>query len=474
MEFSQPLAVRESPIDGLKVFTLPVHGDSRGWFKENWQRDKQVALGLDDFGPVQNNISFNAEAGVTRGLHAEPWDKYVSVATGSVFGAWCDLRAGSPTFGAVFTCTITPDVAVYVPRGVANGFQALEPTAYTYLVNDHWSPTAHYSCVNLADPALGIDWPIPLDQAEFSAKDLHHPMLDAVQPVPPRKVLITGAGGQLGRALVTHFPDAELATHRDFDLTRDITNARNWHDYDTIINAAAYTLVDQAEGDRATAWAVNAVGVGKLARVAAANRITLVHVSTDYVFDGTATMHTEDERPSPLNVYGQSKAAGDIAAASVPRHYIVRTSWVVGDGGNFVRTMAGLAAGGGSPTVVNDQYGRPTFADDLAAGIAHLLSTKARFGTYNLSNEGEVISFAQLARETFALLGHDPARVKQTTTEDFFATRRHAAPRPTNSTFTLDKLRATGFIPRNWRDALADYLDTYAAAYRAPGRGGQQ
>ena len=94
------MRIETTPIPGLLVLHVPVHGDSRGWFKENWQREKQLALGLPDFGPVQNNISFNAAPGVTRGIHAEPWDKYVSVAAGRVFGAWVDLREG-PSFGAL-------------------------------------------------------------------------------------------------------------------------------------------------------------------------------------------------------------------------------------------------------------------------------------------------------------------------------------------------------------------------------------
>ena len=110
------LTVESTPIPGFLRLTLPVHGDNRGWFKENWQREKMVALGLPDFGPVQNNISFNDEVGVTRGIHAEPWDKYVSVATGKVFGAWVDLREG-PSFGQVYTTIIEPGVAVYVRAG---------------------------------------------------------------------------------------------------------------------------------------------------------------------------------------------------------------------------------------------------------------------------------------------------------------------------------------------------------------------
>ena len=125
IEFEKELAVTETGIEGLRVVDLAVHGDSRGWFKENFQRAKMTALGIPDLRVVQNNVSFNAERGVTRGIHAEPWDKFVSVATGSVFGAWVDLREGSATYGRVYTCTLDPSRAIYVPRGVGNSFQAL-------------------------------------------------------------------------------------------------------------------------------------------------------------------------------------------------------------------------------------------------------------------------------------------------------------------------------------------------------------
>ena len=193
------LAVRTTPIPGLLVIDLPVHGDARGWFKENWQREKMLGAGLPDFGPVQNNISFNQAVGVTRGIHAEPWDKFISVATGRVFGAWVDLREG-PSFGATYWHEITPEVAIYVPRGVGNAFQTLEaPAAYTYLVNDHWSAVAQaqYTFLHLADETAEIPWPIPLEQAELSAKDQTHPRLADVIPVPPCRTLVVGGGGQL-------------------------------------------------------------------------------------------------------------------------------------------------------------------------------------------------------------------------------------------------------------------------------------
>jgi len=183
MQYGKTLAARATPIPGLTVVDIPVHGDNRGWFKENWQREKLLVLGLPDLGPVQNNISFNRNAGTTRGIHAEPWDKFISVATGRVFGAWVDLRAGDG-FGTVFTAEIDPATAILVPRGVGNAFQTLEPdTAYTYLVNDHWTPDAEYTFLNLADETVAVQWPIPLQDAELSDKDRQHPRLADVTPI---------------------------------------------------------------------------------------------------------------------------------------------------------------------------------------------------------------------------------------------------------------------------------------------------
>ena len=461
----KPLALRETPIPGLLVLDLPVPGDNRGWFKENWQREKMLALGLPDFGPVQNNVSFNDEVGVTRGIHAEPWDKFVSVVLGKVFGAWVDLREG-PSFGTVFTVEIDPTVAVFVPRGVANSYQTLEPqTVYSYLVNDHWSPDAgaKYTFLNLADETVAVPWPIPLEDAILSDKDKLHPRLANVVPMPPRKTLVLGANGQLGRALRGAFPDAEFAERGELDITApEFATARAWRDYAVIINAAAYTKVDEAETDagRKAAWSANVVGVTALARVATANGITLVHISSDYVFDGTAESHPEDEPFSPLGVYGQTKAAGDAIVAAVPRHYLVRTSWVVGDGNNFVRTMKSLAERGIDPRVVDDQFGRLSFASELAAGIRHLIDCRAPYGTYNLTGSGAPVSWAEIARRVFAAVGSDPQRVAGVTTDEYFAGKT-GAPRPRNSALTLDKIESVGFAPRDHFVALDDYLSQH-------------
>ncbi len=462
-EFGKSLTVTGTPIPGVLVVDLPVHGDNRGWFKENWQREKMLQLGLPDFHPVQNNISYNDKAGTTRGIHAEPWDKFVSVATGRIFGAWVDLRAGE-SFGAVFHIELGPDRAVFVPRGVGNAYQTLEDgTAYSYLVNDHWSASAAYTFLNLADETAGIPWPIPLSEAELSEKDKNHPALSEVRPVLPRKTLVVGADGQLGKALrraCADDPSVEFAGRAEFDLTSaEAYRAKDWRDYRAIINAGAYTAVDEAEtpDGRAAAWQVNVAGAANLARVAREHDLTLVHISSDYVFDGTEAEHTEDEAFSPLGVYGQTKAAADAVVANLPRHYIVRTSWVIGEGHNFVSTMRSLAERGISPAVVDDQIGRLSFTEDIAAGLLHLLASEAAYGTYNLSNAGPAQSWAEIAKDVYRLCGADPEAVTGVSTEEYFRGKA-AAPRPLNSVLDLSKLSATGFVPETAANRLSQYL----------------
>lgn len=461
------LQIETTPIPGLLVVHLPLNGDERGWFKEHWQREKMVALGLPDFGPVQQNVSFNASTGVTRGLHAEPWDKYVSVANGAAFGAWVDLRPGDG-YGQSYTHELGPDTAVFVPRGVANGFQTLTDNVnYTYLVNDHWSPEGEYAFVNLADPALAIPWPIPLAQAVVSDKDRQHPMLSASASVPPRRTVVLGGGGQLGLALRKRLADATFLERSQLDLTDpEAIAGYQWDGVGVVVNAAAYTAVDQAETaeGRRLAWAVNATAVRDLAALCIRKRITLVTVSTDYVFDGREAEHDEAEPLAPLGVYGASKAAGELAATLVPQHYVIRTSWVVGEGANFVRTMEKLASSGVAPSVINDQHGRLTFAEDLADSIGFLLETGAPYGIYNVSGGGEVVSWYQVAAATFEALGHDSEVVEPVSSEDYRSkSKGDPAPRPANSAFSLEKIRQAGYRVPDARERLLGYLGAESA-----------
>ena len=275
-------------------------------------------------------------------------------------------------------------------------------------------------------------------------------------------VVIVGANGQLGRALQRQFPDAVALDRTALDVTdAAAVAAYDWNGVEAILNAAAWTAVDAAE-DPANLAAVRAANVDAVAHLADAARgagATLVHISSEYVFDGTYDGPIpEDAPPHPLSVYGRSKADGDARAAALTEHYLVRTTWVVGDGGNFVRTMAGLADRGVSPTVVDDQIGRLTFTDDLAAGIAHLLRTQAPYGTYNLTNSGEPGSWADVAAAVFVARGRSAEDVGRTSTEKYFADKPQAAVRPLNSVLDLSKITATRFEPRDWRSALCAYL----------------
>lgn len=177
------LNVTESDsIPGFYEIDLVLHEDKRGSFREVYQKEKMEKLGLAVIEIVQQNVSFNRDKGVTRGYHAEPWDKYINVMHGKAFGAWVDLRKG-PSFGKTHTTTLSVDKAVFVPKGVANSYQTLEPnTVYSYLVTEHWSPDGDYKAVSLFDEDIDIKWPIKLRLAIVSDKDHNNSSLDQTEP----------------------------------------------------------------------------------------------------------------------------------------------------------------------------------------------------------------------------------------------------------------------------------------------------
>lgn len=274
-------------------------------------------------------------------------------------------------------------------------------------------------------------------------------------------IFITGGNGQLGRALREKYPNARWADIDELDITdKSSVEGFDWSGIKILINAAAYTNVDGAETTegRRLAWAINADAVANLTTIATHNDMTIMHVSTDYVFDGTEAMHLENESFAPLSVYGASKAAGDIAVSLAPKFYILRTTWVIGDGKNFVRTMLGLAEKNISPTVVSDQIGRLTFTSELVRAIDHLLTIKAPYGTYNVSNDGIQASWADITREIFKLAGRDDLTVTNTTTAEYFADKEGIAPRPLQSTLSLEKIHTTGFVSIDWRKDLEKYI----------------
>lgn len=179
-------STHQTDIPGLMIFDVTTIGDGRGWFQEKYQKQKLVDVGMpNSFQVVQTNVGYNKERGVARGLHAEPWDKYISVIQGRAFVAYVDLRAGD-NFGKVVTSEIDNNKAIFVPKGVANSYQTLEEdTYYIYSVNDHWSQENYdkYVSINMGDPALKINWPITIDQATVSERDRNHPMLADIKPM---------------------------------------------------------------------------------------------------------------------------------------------------------------------------------------------------------------------------------------------------------------------------------------------------
>lgn len=279
------------------------------------------------------------------------------------------------------------------------------------------------------------------------------------------QIFIVGAKGQLGLALQAKYPGAKSADIDELDITNpeSVTNF-DWDGIRVILNAAAYTNVDGAETaeGRIAAWNVNATAVGYLVKAALAHDITLVHISTDYVFDGTQVPHTEMELFSPLSVYGQTKAAGDLLVSLLPKHFILRTSWVIGEGNNFVRTMLGLGKKGINPSVVSDQVGRLTFTSELVRAIDHLLHKQPGYGTYNVTNSGEAASWAEITRKIFQLANLENT-VTDVTTALYYEGKEGIAARPLQSTLDLAKLQASGFASKDWPAELSSYVQTEVA-----------
>lgn len=271
------------------------------------------------------------------------------------------------------------------------------------------------------------------------------------------RVLITGAGGMLGRDLVEVFGGEVTAlTRAELDITNPEQVARAIAGHDLVVNAAAYTAVDDAESHEAEAFAVNAEGPQVLARACKDAGARLIHVSTDYVFDGQATTpYPEDTPRNPVSAYGRSKAAGEEA---IEREYpegsiIIRTAWLYGQhGSNFPATMLRAAASRDTLQVVTDQVGQPTWSRDLAGWIKTLADSGVSHGVFHGTNSGQA-SWFDFAREIFRLAGLHPERIQPTTSDAF----PRPATRPAWSVLGHQAWAKAGIAaPRSWQEALAE------------------
>jgi len=262
------------------------------------------------------------------------------------------------------------------------------------------------------------------------------------------KVLVTGAGGQLGRDLVAAFEGWEVVAadrgRLDVGDRDQVLGAITATNPDVVVHAAAWTAVDACESDADRAWRVNALGTRHVADGCARVGAYLCAVSTDYVFDGTSAVpYTEWDATNPLSVYGRSKLGGEREALGLaPGASVVRTSWLCGAGGaNFVRTMVRLAAeGDGTVPVVDDQHGCPTFTADLAGMLRRVAAARLP-GLFHVTNGGSTTWYG-LARETFAAAGADPDRVVPITTAELDPPR--PARRPPRSVLDNAALRLSG------------------------------
>ncbi len=281
-----------------------------------------------------------------------------------------------------------------------------------------------------------------------------------------KKIIVTGCNGQLGRALNKIYQDsreyecvntdvAELDITNIDDVNRLVSEVKPY----AIINCAAHTNVNGCETDIDNAYKINAIGPRNLSIAAARYHAKLMHISTDYVFDGQAnTPYTEFDTPNPKAVYGKTKLAGEEYVKQFAQDYfIIRTAWLYGDGKNFVKTMLGLAQNHDKVTVVGDQFGSPTSADELARAVAYLLPTD-NFGLFHGTCEG-MTNWADFTREIYRLAGKTTV-VETVTTQEYDKNAKGVvAPRPAYSVLEnyMFKL-TTNYMFADWEKAIAEYL----------------
>jgi dTDP-4-dehydrorhamnose reductase len=259
------------------------------------------------------------------------------------------------------------------------------------------------------------------------------------------RVLVTGAGGQVGRALRANLPAAVFLDRAALDVCDADAVRAAFGRGDVVVHAAAMTDVDGCERDEAAAFAANADAARHVAETGA----RVLQLSTDYVFAGDSdTPYAESDPTGPISVYGRSKLAGEEAVLARPGNLVVRTSWVYGDGRNFFRAILAAERAGRTLRVVDDQRGRPTAADDLARALAYLVTLDVS-GVVHVTGAGEACTWADLAE---LAVGHPVERI---TTEEFGA----PAPRPRSSVLALDRARALGVPLADWGDSVRRYLE---------------
>ncbi len=452
-------------------------GDERGYFTSITKKQTDA---LKFAGWKQDSESKSVK-GTLRGLHyqKEPFcqAKIVKCIEGAVLDVVVDLRKDSPTYKKYAAIELTKENGrmLYVPRGFAHGFLALEDnTRFGYQVDNAYTPRMEEGFA-WDDPTINIPWKeifkkYGIDKPILSERDMNRPKLSEIKTTflrRPKRFLVTGVNGQLGYDIVKELKergetDILPLTRDDMDITdkEKVTQIVKAYQPDVIFHCAAWTAVDKAEELKEDCEKVNVVGTKNITDASIEVNSKLIYISTDYVFDGTKEgLYNEDDTPNPKNIYGKTKLAGEEEAKRNPKHFITRISWVFGvNGNNFVKTMLKLADKYKELKVVNDQIGSPTYTVDLAKLLVEMAETE-KYGTYNVNNE-EYCSWAEFAKFIMQTAGKK-TKIKEVSTEEYYDGKDMSkiAYRPRNSKLDKSKLEQEFYRLPTWQDATKRYIE---------------
>lgn len=454
----------KTKLKGVYIIEPTVHGDSRGWFMESYNKGEFDNEGLK-YNFVQDNQSFSAQKGILRGLHFQnrpmAQAKLVRCTKGAILDVAVDIRKGSDSYLQYVAMELSAEnkKQLMIPRGFAHGFVTLTDDVMVQYKADNLYSKENDRGIQYCDKSIGVEWGI--DNPILSLKDQTSPTLDESDANFSVKVLVTGVNGQLGHDVVKKLNAENYeclgVDINDFDIT-DFEMTRNYilnFAPDIIVHCSAYTSVDKAEENVELCQKVNVIGSQNIAKVCKEIDAKLVYISTDYVYNGLGNIPYEvNEKVEPLSTYGKTKLLGELACQDlVQKLFIIRTSWVFGlNGNNFVKTMLKLAEKNDQINVVSDQIGSPTYTPDLADFIFYILNSK-NYGIYHCTNEG-FCSWYDFACEIFSLV-KSKVNVNEIKSSEY----KTLAVRPKNSRLSKKSLIECGYgLLPTWQNALDRFL----------------
>eukprot|EP00403_Amphidinium_massartii_P019992 CAMPEP_0178411032 /NCGR_PEP_ID=MMETSP0689_2-20121128/21287_1 /TAXON_ID=160604 /ORGANISM="Amphidinium massartii, Strain CS-259" /LENGTH=496 /DNA_ID=CAMNT_0020032229 /DNA_START=13 /DNA_END=1499 /DNA_ORIENTATION=- len=484
-----PPVIEPLPIKDAFTATFPRFADRRGYFNELFNRVSypEFVRGSIAGDWKQVSTSLTLEVGTVRGLHLSPYNKFCTVVSGAIYDVIVDVREDSPTFLKWCASYVSEEnrKQVHVPAYCLHAIMALQPgTRLLYLQGGTFQPKLESDCTPFEE-LFGIHWPVSdLSKMIISDRDRNAPAISADSRMPqlkgrarPKRVLVIGASGQVGGAIVkdmekngylvygTHTANpAEGQYTIKFDLEAAAKEPNLADELlsvmrpDIVIICAAFTAVDAAEDNKEKVYAINVKGPEAVALAAKKIGAKLVVYSTEYVWDGTSGPYREDHPISPTNVYGESKAAMEKSlVTSYPSSLILRTTVVYGpekQGKNFLYQLCRKLGAGETMKVVSDQISSPTYNRDLATLTRMLLEADAA-GIFNACGL-EVLSRYDFAIAAAKALGLDPQKIQPSLTADY----NQKAKRPLKAGMSMDKAKAllgSRFHMRSVQEAIADW-----------------